>query len=65
MPARPDVHKVIEQQGKQDRRIGASPWVLQDGDRLRSRQAGCDGHLVKPVQLADLVALLRRVGNPS
>ena len=26
----------------------------QEGDRARSREAGCDGHLVKPVGLADL-----------
>jgi CheY-like chemotaxis protein len=30
----------------------------QDGDRERSREAGCDGHLVKPVNLTDLERLL-------
>jgi CheY-like chemotaxis protein len=30
----------------------------QDGDRERSREAGCDGHLVKPVGLPDLQRLL-------
>jgi hypothetical protein len=25
----------------------------QENDRERSREAGCDGHLVKPVSLAD------------
>jgi two-component system CheB/CheR fusion protein len=30
----------------------------QDGDRERSREAGCDGHLVKPVALRDLEHLL-------
>jgi signal transduction histidine kinase/CheY-like chemotaxis protein len=30
----------------------------QDGDRLHSRKAGCDGHLVKPVALADLEKVL-------
>jgi PAS domain S-box-containing protein len=30
----------------------------QEGDRQRSRQAGCDGHLVKPVSLDDLEKLL-------
>ena len=30
----------------------------QDGDRERSRDAGCDGHLVKPVNLNDLQSLL-------
>ena len=51
------------------RRIREQPWgraVIiialtgwgQDGDRARSREAGCDGHLVKPVNLADLEKLL-------
>ena len=30
----------------------------QDGDRERSREAGCDGHLVKPVSLVDLQRML-------
>jgi CheY-like chemotaxis protein len=30
----------------------------QEGDRLQSREAGCDGHLVKPVSLPDLEKLL-------
>ncbi len=30
----------------------------QDGDRERSREAGCDGHLVKPVDLSELEQLL-------
>jgi CheY-like chemotaxis protein len=30
----------------------------QEGDRAQSRAAGCDGHLVKPVSLADLKKLL-------
>lgn len=30
----------------------------QQGDRERSRAAGCDGHLVKPVNLSDLQKLL-------
>ncbi|HVK08544.1 MAG TPA: response regulator [Gemmataceae bacterium] len=51
------------------RRIRAQPWGKavtiialtgwgQEGDRARSREAGCDGHLVKPVDLADLEKLL-------
>ena len=37
--------------------IALTGWG-QDHDRLRSRQAGCDGHLVKPVTLADLQRLI-------
>ncbi|QEH35768.1 Autoinducer 2 sensor kinase/phosphatase LuxQ [Aquisphaera giovannonii] len=33
--------------------IALTGWG-QDGDRDRSREAGCDGHLVKPVDLPDL-----------
>jgi CheY-like chemotaxis protein/two-component sensor histidine kinase len=51
------------------RRIRERPWGRgptiiavtgwgQDGDRARSKEAGCDGHLVKPVSLFDLQALL-------
>ncbi len=51
------------------RRIREQPWARsvtiialtgwgQDGDRLLSREAGCDGHLVKPVNLPDLEKLL-------
>jgi PAS domain S-box-containing protein len=51
------------------RRIREQPWGKpiaiialtgwgQDDDRERSREAGCDGHLVKPVNLRDLEKLL-------
>jgi PAS domain S-box-containing protein len=51
------------------RRIREQPWgqsVIiialtgwgQEGDKERSREAGCDGHLVKPVSLPDLERLL-------
>ena len=51
------------------RRIREQPWgrsvVIialtgwgQEGDRARSQQAGCDGHLVKPVNLSELENLL-------
>ncbi|MBY0231001.1 MAG: PAS domain S-box protein [Gemmataceae bacterium] len=51
------------------RRIRSQPWGAgmriialtgwgQDEDRARSREAGCDGHLVKPVDLPDLERLL-------
>ncbi len=51
------------------RRIREQPWgrgVIiialtgwgQEGDRVQSREAGCDGHLVKPVDIHDLEKLL-------
>jgi CheY-like chemotaxis protein len=51
------------------RRIRGRPWGRsvtiialtgwgQDGDRLLSREAGCNGHLVKPVSFPDLEKLL-------
>ena len=51
------------------RRIREQPWARpviiialtgwgQEGDRVQSREAGCDGHLVKPVDLRDLEQLL-------
>ena len=56
------------------RRIREQPWGKgmtiialtgwgQDGDRERSSEAGCDGHLVKPVSLADLEKLLAEVAR--
>jgi len=51
------------------RRIREQPWGRKvavialtgwghDGDRSRSRGAGCNGHLVKPVALTDLARAL-------
>ena len=40
--------------------IALTGWG-QEGDKERSREAGCDGHLVKPVNLADLQKLLADV----
>jgi CheY-like chemotaxis protein len=51
------------------RRIRERPWGTsvaiiavtgwgQEGDRVQSRDAGCDGHLVKPIELAELETLL-------
>ncbi|OJW06038.1 MAG: hypothetical protein BGO49_07250 [Planctomycetales bacterium 71-10] len=56
------------------RRIREAPWgrdVIiialtgwgQDADRVLSRAAGCDGHLVKPVDLPDLERLLAELGR--
>ena len=45
--------------------IALTGWG-QEGDRLQSREAGCDGHLVKPVNLADLEKLLAELaGRPQ
>lgn len=37
--------------------VALTGWGL-EGDRERSREAGCDGHLVKPVELGDLEAVV-------
>ena len=37
--------------------IALTGWG-QEGDKERSREAGCDGHLEKPVSLPDLERLL-------
>jgi CheY-like chemotaxis protein len=46
-----------QQWGKALTIIALTGWG-QDGDRAQSRDAGCDGHLVKPVNLPDLEKLL-------
>jgi signal transduction histidine kinase/ActR/RegA family two-component response regulator len=46
--------------GKEIAVIALTGWG-QEADRIRSREAGCDGHLVKPVSLADLEKLLAEV----
>jgi CheY-like chemotaxis protein len=51
------------------RQIRAQPWGQQisivaltgwgqEADRIRSREAGCDGHLVKPASLEDLTRMM-------
>ncbi len=58
------------------RRIRAQPWGQritlvaltgwgQDSDRRRSREAGFDSHLVKPLDLETLTDLLARLPSPS
>jgi PAS domain S-box-containing protein len=57
------------------RRIREQPWGKaitiialtgwgQEGDRARSKEAGCAGHLVKPVGLPDLQKLLAELTDP-
>jgi PAS domain S-box-containing protein len=54
------------------RRIRAAPWARdvviialtgwgQENDRARSHEAGCDGHLTKPVSLPELETLLEKL----
>ena len=40
--------------------IALTGWG-QEGDRIQSREAGCDGHLVKPVSLTDLNNMLDKL----
>ena len=53
--------RIREQDWGRDMTIIALTGWGQDGDKERSREAGCDGHLVKPVNLADLEKLLDEV----
>jgi len=39
------------------------PCARQQADRARSKEAGFDHHLVKPVSAADIIAILKR--NPQ
>ena len=56
------------------RRIRDQPWSEktkiialtgwgQESDRAQSKEAGCDGHLVKPVEIAQLVKILTDLGS--
>jgi PAS domain S-box-containing protein len=51
-------HKIRELPGGRDVKIYALTGWGQNADRERSRAAGCDGHLVKPVSFEDLEKLL-------
>ena len=50
--------------GRSVRIIAVSGWG-QENDKVRSQEAGCDGHLVKPVRLPDLVELLAGLRQPT
>jgi len=50
--------RIREQEWGRDMTIIALTGWGQEGDKERSREAGCDGHLVKPVDLDDLEKLL-------
>jgi CheY-like chemotaxis protein len=45
--------------GKDVTVVAVTGWG-QEGSREQSREAGCDGHLVKPLHLADLQPFLSR-----
>ena len=58
------------------RRIREQPWGRdmiiialtgwgQEDDKVQSQEAGCDGHLVKPVNLADLEKLLAELAGEN
>ena len=42
--------------------IALTGWG-QDADRSQSKEAGCDGHLVEPVNLPDLERLLAELAG--
>jgi CheY-like chemotaxis protein/anti-sigma regulatory factor (Ser/Thr protein kinase) len=50
------------QWGKKQIIVALTGWG-QEGDRLQSQAAGCDGHLVKPVNLDDLQKLFTEVAE--
>lgn len=50
--------QIREQPWGRDMRIIALTGWGQEGDKERSRDAGCDGHLVKPVDIDELEAIL-------
>jgi PAS domain S-box-containing protein len=50
--------RIREQPWGRDMMIVALTGWGQDVDQARSKEAGCDGHLVKPVSLTDLTKLL-------
>ncbi|MFO0951605.1 MAG: ATP-binding protein [Isosphaeraceae bacterium] len=55
--------RIRQQPGGRDVTIVALTGWGQEGDRARSSEAGCDGHLVKPVSLPDLQKLLAELAN--
>jgi PAS domain S-box-containing protein len=57
-----DATRQIREQpwGREIKIIALTGWG-QENDREQSRKAGCDGHLVKPVDLSDLEKLLESV----
>jgi PAS domain S-box-containing protein len=58
-----EVARKLRQEGFEQVKIVAISGYGQPDDRLRSREAGFDEHLVKPVDQAELVAVLREVSH--
>lgn len=56
--------RIREQPWGQDMTIVALTGWGQDSDRVHSKAAGCDGHLVKPVSLQALESLLAELAAP-
>ena len=46
-------------------RLVAVTGYGQDSDRQRSKEAGFDAHLVKPIQLPELAALIKKLGDAA
>jgi CheY-like chemotaxis protein len=57
--------RIREQPWGRDMMIVALTGWGQDVDQARSKEAGCDGHLVKPVSLTDLTKLLAELQDRS
>ena len=57
--------RIREQSWGRDAVIIALTGWGQEVDRARSQEAGCDGHLVKPVELDDLERLLAKLESPG
>jgi CheY-like chemotaxis protein len=59
--------RIREQPWGRDMIIIAMTGWGQEADRTQSREAGCDSHLVKPVNLSELESLLTELegGQPS
>jgi CheY-like chemotaxis protein len=55
--------RIREQAWGKDLIIVALTGWGQDADRVRSKSAGCDGHLVKPVSLIDLQKMLGELAH--
>lgn len=52
--------RIREESGNKVIIVAVTGWG-QEEDRTRSRSAGCDGHLVKPVSLQNLESLLKEI----